>query len=215
MRVRKKHWANPLLNAHPEIVIHNPQERVGQWCSNLSLRNLHVEIGGGKGDYWIEMARKFPEDCWVTVEKDSSVAAFALRKMLESPQPNMFLINGDAKDLNLWFDHQEIDVIHLNFSDPWPKKAHHKRRLTHQSFLQNYQKLLKNDGEIQMKTDNMDLFEFSCQIFSQNNWICMDISVDYRRNSHPEDAISEYEQRFIDLKQPIYRCVWRKRNESK
>lgn len=102
-----------------------------------------------------------------------------------------------------------MDVIHLNFSDPWPKKRYAKRRLSSASFLDQYKRILSRNGEIQMKTDNSALFEYSLIEFQNAGFKMVEVSVDYRREKHDEDAITEYEQKFISLGQPIYRCVWR------
>jgi tRNA (guanine-N7-)-methyltransferase len=183
------------------------------WKKHLNCEVLHVEIGSGKGDYWSKMAHQNPDHGWVAIEKDRNVAATCLRKYIDEILPTMALINSDAKDIASWFALGEIDVLHLNFSDPWPKKGHSKRRLSHFVFLKAYDRLLSAYGEIQMKTDNSALFEFSCVEMSNYGFVCKELSVDYRRTEHPEDAITEYEQRFLDLNQPIYRAVWRKKDE--
>lgn len=211
--MRKKTWALPLLQSHPEIVIEKPQLLAGRWKEWLQVTEISVEIGCGKGDYWVQMAQKYPDRGWIAIEKDENVAAVALKKMLENPQKNMKLIVGDAKLFEQWFSSGEIDVIHMNFSDPWPKKGHSKRRLSHGEFLTSYYRTLVDDGEIRMKTDNSQLFEFTCVSMAQHPWILLEMSVDFRRDEHPEDAITEYEQRFMDLNMPIYRGVWRKINE--
>lgn len=211
--MRKKIWALPLLQSHPDIVVEHPEQLCGQWKNLLGVHEISVEIGCGKGDYWISMAKKHPERGWIAIEKDYNVAAVALRKMLEHPLRNMRLIVGDAKGFDQWFSAGEIDVIHLNFSDPWPKKGHSKRRLSHGEFLTSYHRALAADGEIRMKTDNSQLFEFTCVSMAQHPWKLREMSVDFRRDEHPEDAITEYEQRFMDLNMPIYRGVWRKINE--
>ena len=138
--------------------------------------------------------------------------AIAVRKYDRQPQPsqNIAFLLGDAQALQEWFEVGEIDVLHLNFSDPWPKKRAHKKRLSHASFIAMYRQVLSENGEIQMKTDNSSLFEFSLLQFQEGGWYLHDISVDYRRISHDEDAVTEYEQRFMDLQQPIYRAVWKK-----
>ncbi|MBR0385332.1 MAG: tRNA (guanosine(46)-N7)-methyltransferase TrmB, partial [Erysipelotrichaceae bacterium] len=171
-------------------------------------RQIHVEIGAGKGDYWIAMAHQYPECLWIAIEKDVDCAAIALKKSLDQTSANMKMIIGYASELENWFAGGEIDVIHLNFSDPWPKKRHTKRRLTYDSFLQVYERILKPEGELQFKTDNSGLFEYSLVSFASQNWNLKEVSVDWRREEHPEDAITEYESNFMELGQPIYRAVW-------
>lgn len=212
MRMRKKKWAEPYLEEHRDLALADPQEYKGTWHEFLQCETLHVELGMGKGDYLIEMAHMYPEEGWVGVEKDRSAAATALRKAVEEEQAdwhNKRMIPGNAEDLENWFAEGEIDVLHLNFSDPWPKKYTHKRRLSSERFLTMYKRLLSEKGILQMKTDNKDLFEDSVLYFLQNGFTAIDFSVDYRRNEHPEDAITEYERRFLDLGQPIYRITVR------
>ncbi|MPM85147.1 tRNA (guanine-N(7)-)-methyltransferase [bioreactor metagenome] len=145
---------------------------------------------------------------WIGIEKDRNVAAVAAKKAIDVGNSNMLMIALDAENIDTWFAPNEIDVIHLNFSDPWPKAGYRKRRLSHGKFLEKYRNLLTSEGQIIMKTDNQGLFEFSLAEFSQNGWILEEVSVDFRRVEHPEDAISEYEAKFMALGQPIYRAVF-------
>lgn len=211
MRMRKKKWAEPYLEAHSDLALADPSVFKGQWHELLQCEKLHVELGMGKGDYLIRMSRMYPSDGWVGVEKDRSAAATALRKGIEEEGAdwhNRRMIAGNAEDLEQWFAEGEIDVLHLNFSDPWPKKYTHKRRLSSGKFLGMYKKLLKEDGIVQMKTDNKGLFEDSVLYFLHGGFMIEEFSVDYRREEHPEDAVTEYESRFLELGQPIYRmCV--------
>lgn len=211
MRMRKLPWAEDYIQA-AEVVCKEPALVKGKWKETLQKEMLHVEIGTGKGDYWTLMGTMYPQCAWVGIEKDINVAALAVRKFDQTcaSQTNMKFIQGDAEHLEEWFAPHEIDVIHLNFSDPWPKKRAHKKRLSHASFIQRYADVLAQDGEIQMKTDNSSLFEFSILQFQEANWYLHEVSVDYRREQHEEDAITEYEQRFLGKGQPIYRAVWKK-----
>ena len=121
----------------------------------------------------------------------------------------MKIINGDAAEIGNWFEDNEIDVIHLNFSDPWPKKRQTKRRLTYGTFLDSYRRILKDTGKVIMKTDNSQLFEYSLVSFDAADWQLLEVSVNWREKEHPEDTITEYEANFMALGQPIYRAVWR------
>ncbi len=208
--MRNKPWASPFLESMPSTVIQNPKQYASLWKQKLGCTILHVEIGSGKGDYWNTMAHMYPDHGWIAIEKDRNVAATSVKKHINTLLPTMVLINQDAKDISEWFTEGEIDVLHLNFSDPWPKRGHSKRRLSHSDFLKVYLRLLSFTGQVVMKTDNAGLFEFSCEEFSRNGFILAQMSVDFRRTDHPEDAITEYEQRFLDLNQPIYRAIWRK-----
>ncbi|MEG0076330.1 tRNA (guanosine(46)-N7)-methyltransferase TrmB [Anaerorhabdus sp.] len=208
MRMRKKSWAEPFLNENDQFVIQEPQNNKGKWKKILNCETLHVEIGCGKGDYFIQMSSMDSSVGWIGVEKDRNVAAVAAKKAIETGNQNLLMITLDADQIDQWFDEGEIDTIHLNFSDPWPKSGYKKRRLSHGNFLNKYKSLLKNEGQIIMKTDNQGLFEFSLVEFNQNNWVLQEVSVDFRRNEHPEDAISEYEAKFMSLGQPIYRAIF-------
>lgn len=207
MRMRKKKWAQPWLDAHTDYIDPDPVKYKGKWKELLQKDILHLEIGMGKGDYLIGMSQLYPEEGWIGMEKDPSAAAVAARKQVESGHDlsNNHMIVGDAENLLNWFDRKEVDVIHLNFSDPWPKKHYHKRRLSSEKFLQMYRYILNDHGKILMKTDNKDLFEDSVLYFLQNGFTLTEFSVDYRRQEHPEDVITEYESKFMAEGMPIYR----------
>lgn len=209
MRMRKLKWAEPFLMTQ-SVIVRNCETMPGKWRELLQKEELHVEIGSGKGDYWIKMSDLYPDAGWIGIEKNVNVAAITLKKVENSEHLNRRFIVDDAMAIDTWFAENEIDVIHLNFSDPWPKKRASKHRLSHTSFLKRYEKILKKEGKLIMKTDNAKLFEFSVLEFQNNGWIMDEFSVDYRRDEHPEDVITEYETRFMNLNQPIYRAVWHK-----
>lgn len=211
MRIRNKEWHKTIFSDAKDKLVTNPKMFKGQWHTILNCEVLHVEIGAGKGDYWIKMSQLYPEDGFIAIERDKKVAAIALKKSLDFVLPHSLFITEDASNLSEWFDDGEIDILHLNFSDPWPKKSHNKRRLTTSEFIKTYHRLLNNMGELQIKSDNRDFFEFSVVHLSQNGFNCHDISLDYRSKNHDDDVITEYEQRFIDLNQPIFRSCWKKR----
>lgn len=207
MRMRKKKWADPYLEAHQDYIFENPIDYKGKWKQILNCERLHLEIGMGKGSYLIQMASMYPDEGWIGMEKDRSAAAVAARAKLEGDgnTSNNRMIAGDARNILEWFEDGEVDVIHLNFSDPWPKKKYQKRRLSSSEFLKIYRTILSEHGQILMKTDNQDLFEDSVLYFQENGFILTDFSVNYRRNEHPEDAITEYESKFMAEGMPIYR----------
>lgn len=209
MRMRKKKWADPWLESHGDYIFTNPTDMKGKWKELLGKDILHLEIGMGKGDYLIHMSEMYPNEGWIGMEKDHSAAAVASRKQIESEGDitNNRMIAGDAENIPSWFAEGEVDFIHLNFSDPWPKKHYHKRRLSSEKFLNIYKTILSKNGKICMKTDNKDLFEDSVLYFQQNSFYMIDFSVDYRRNEHLEDAITEYESKFMEQGLPIYRLV--------
>lgn len=210
MRMRKKKWADPYLQEHSDFIFDNPVEHKGKWKELLHTDDLHVEIGMGKGGYLNQMASMYPESGWLGIEKDRSVAAVAARKVIEDENANLEnkkMIVGNAEHLLEWFNEGEIDTIHLNFSDPWPKKHYHKRRLSSDVFLDMYKKVLSENGKIVMKTDNSQLFEDSVLYFLKNGFTFTEFYVDYRKNEHVEDAITEYESKFIEEGKPIYKLT--------
>lgn len=214
MRMRKKKWADPFLEEHRDYIFDDPSAYKGKWHDFFHTEELHVELGMGKGGYLIKMAEMYPKAGWVGVEKDHSAAAVAARKVIDNdlPRENHRMISGNAERLGEWFAEGEIDVLHLNFSDPWPKTYTHKRRLSSSRFLELYRLVLAENGHIEMKTDNQKLFEYSVICFLENGFTLTEISVDYRREEHPEDAVTEYEQKFIDEGKPIYRlCAVRQK----
>lgn len=214
MRMRKKKWADPYLEAHPEYALQDPSIYKGKWKELLGCEKLHVEIGTGKGGYLLAMSLMYPEEGWVGIEKDRSAAAVACRKALEERGgvENRRMIVNMAEQLTDWFSPGEIDVIHLNFSDPWPKKKSHKKRLSSAKFLEMYRTVLAEDGVIRMKTDNQALFEDSVLYFLENDFGLAEFSVNYRRNEHPEDAVTEYEHKFMEEGLPIYQlCAFPRR----
>ena len=212
MRMRKKKWARPYIAERDEVVVSDPEKLKGIWKKTLGVKVLHVEIGSGKGAYWIGMSKLYPEEGFVAIERSADAAAMGLKKCLE-PTANMRLIVGDATLIDQWFAPGEIDIIHLNFSDPWPKKGHTKRRLTSDQFRDKYHALLSQKGIIIQKTDKRSLFEYSLE--SLTSGFSLEAKDDnYRSKPHPEDVITEYEQDFIDAGLPIYRAIWVKEEKE-
>lgn len=208
MRMRKKKWADPFIEENGQFIIADPTIYKGKWKTKFNKNILHVEIGTGKGDYFINMAKMYPDEAWLGIEKDHSCGAVAAKKAIEENLANQLMIINDATNITDWFDNKEIDVIHLNFSDPWPKSRNSKRRLSHNSFLKKYYDLLSDNGQIILKTDNAKFFEFSLVEFTHNNFSLENVWVDFRKEEHNEDAITEYESKFISLNQPIYRAIF-------
>jgi tRNA (guanine-N7-)-methyltransferase len=210
MRLRKIKGAREALEENKYYFVSNPNENKGIWKNVFKNDNpIHLEVGCGKGNFIIGMAKAFPEINFVAIEKFESVLIRALEKIENEEIPNLKLINGDALELCDMFDDGEVSNIYLNFSDPWPKSRHAKRRLTYKTFLDIYRKILSEDGAIMQKTDNKILFEFSIESLSMDNWVLSNISVDL----HSEDVfnvMTEYEVKKSKLG-PIYRLEARKR----
>lgn len=214
MRMRKVKWAVDYLN-DANCLIEDPSALKGTWKERFDQKKIHVEIGCGKGNYSLNMAKLYPQEAFIAVEKNESAAGIAAKKFDDAnQQENLVLIQKDAANISEWFSAREVDVIHLNFSDPWPKKRYAKRRLSSSQFLDQYAQILSDEGQIQMKTDNSSLFEYSLIEFQNAGYRMIEISVDYRRETHDEDVMTEYEEKFVSLGQPIYRCVWTRNNKE-
>ena len=205
MRMRNKPWADDFLKDHPNIVDVdlNHQYKMAEWF--YKDQPIHIEVGTGMGRFITETAKQNPNINYVAIEKDKNVMVRVLEKVKEMELNNIKLINQDAKLLTEYFVENEVSRIYLNFSDPWPKTRHAKRRLTFSSFLEIYQHILNKDGQIHFKTDNQGLFEYSLESMSQYG-----MSFDYiNLNLHedePEDNIrTEYEDKFSSRGFRIYR----------
>lgn len=209
MRMRTKPWANDFLESNPYALVNSPEDYKGQWRTVLPYERINVEIGCGKGDYWLTMAQMHPDQGWIAIEKERNCAAVALKKSLELSLDNIRFILNDAQDIDLWFEEGELDALYLNFSDPWPKNRNTKRRLTYNSFLKKYESVLKKEGILTLKTDNTKLFEFSLVSFSQD-WLLNEVSLDFDSEAN-NDALTEYERRFKEEGIPIKRAVFLKR----
>ena len=202
MRTKFKPWAEPYINEHKEAGITLEE------FATLEAP-IYLEIGAGKGAFLYGMAKKFPEINFVGVEKNVTCAGFTLKKLVEGEVSNAKLFFGDGKDVVENIKDKTVKCLFLNFSDPWPKKRHTKRRLTHDNFLLEYKRILMDDGEIIFKTDNQDLFAFSVEKFSELGFNL--VSVDYDYDGKIEfDMMTEYEQNFREKGQKISRLVARK-----
>ena len=206
MRVRNRKGATELLEAHPQYVILNPADAKGRWQEIFGNDHpIHVEVGSGKGAFVSGMAKANPEINYIGIDIQKSVLSYALDKVLATGVPNIKLLWVDGSDLTEYFEEGEIDRLYLNFSDPWPKKRHEKRRLTYQSFLATYQQILPENGEIHFKTDNRGLFEYSLVSFSQYGMKLKGVWLDLHASDFEDNVLTEYEQKFANKGQVIYR----------
>lgn len=208
MRTRFKPWAADLMKAHPEILIPNPEQQKGKWHKVFGNNNpLHIEAGTGKGRFIIGMAKQNPSINYIGIELFDSVIVSALETILEEEGgiPNLRLLRVNAKDLTEFFEKGEVDRLYLNFSDPWPKKRHAKRRLTHDTFLKLYEAVLPENGEIHFKTDNRGLFEYSLTSISEYGMLLKYVSLDLHAGDPEWNIMTEYEEKFSKKGQPIYR----------
>ncbi|EHF3590636.1 tRNA (guanosine(46)-N7)-methyltransferase TrmB [Listeria innocua] len=206
MRVKHKPWAKDRLEGFPAIYIKNPEDFKGRWQEVFGNNNpIHIEIGSGKGQFISGMAKANPEINYIGIEMIESVLVSALDKAIEAEVPNLRLVARDAKLLEESFEKGEIAQIYLNFSDPWPKKRHTKRRLTNPTFLTIYERLLPKAGEIHFKTDNRSLFEYSLVAFSEYNMLLTFVSLDLHNSDYEGNIKTEYEEKFSAKGFPIYR----------
>jgi len=207
MRLRHKPWAKEKLANYPQYVIHEPQAFRGKWKEIFSNDNeIHIEIGTGKGRFITEMAKAHPDINFIGIEAYTSVIVTALDRLIEAELPNVKLLNLNAEKLEEVFAPGEISRIYLNFSDPWPKNKHEKRRLTYRKFLDIYGRILKKDGEIHFKTDNQKLFEYSLVSFSQYGLTLNYVSLDLHNSDFQGNIMTEYEEKFSARGNRIYRC---------
>ncbi len=204
MRLRKVKDAFLTLSEDTKYFIINPKDYKGKWNEVFGNHNpIHIEVGCGKGQFMMGLAKHFPEINFIAIEKFDSVLVRTLEKVSTDDIPNLRLVLLDALMLEEVFDHGEVHTIYLNFSDPWPKSRHAKRRLTSSIYLNIYQNLLASDGVICQKTDNRLLFESSLESFSQNGWYLSNISLDLHKTDL-FNITTEYEDKWSP-KGPIYR----------
>lgn len=197
MRLRNVKNAKEKLIASQEFIEH-PEIFKGKWESIFKNKNqIHLEIGMGKGTFLIEMAKKFPNINFIGIEKYESVLVRAIEKITEEKIPNIRFLSMDAKNVQNVFD-KEVSVIYLNFSDPWPKTRHAKRRLTSHDFLEAYDKIFKDTKKIIQKTDNIHLFAFSLEKLSKFGYTLQKISLDLEHEKI-ENVKTEYEEKFLSL----------------
>lgn len=210
MRLKNKPWANELVDSHPESALDrpDPNQKI-DWASRFpnSENPLEIEVGSGKGQFITTLAKQNPDKNFVAMELQKTAAGIILKKKLDEKLDNLQILCADAANLVGYFGENSTNKIYLNFSDPWPKTRHEKRRLTYKTFLAEYEKVLTNDGQIEFKTDNSGLFAYSVQ--SMNNYgMHFDfVSVDLHHEK-PEivdaNIETEYEHKFASKGNPIY-----------
>lgn len=190
--------------------IQEPEKLKGNWHQVFGNTNpIHIEIGMGKGRFLMALAKENPLINYIGIEKYSSVLLRALQKMEENPLENIRLLRMDAEAIANVFGEGEISRIYLNFSDPWPKDRHAKRRLTSRQFFSRYQLILKQEGRVEFKTDNQGLFDFSLEEVKEAGWkldgCTRNLHQDHRMNQG--NIMTEYEERFSAMGNPIYKLI--------
>lgn len=210
MRLRNIPGAEEVVSNSP-YCIQNPTEYKGQWETLFGNTNpIHIEVGMGKGRFLMELAALHPEINYIGIERYTSVLLRAVQKMEERPLENVRFLCIDAATLPEIFDTSEVERIYLNFSDPWPKDRHAKRRLTSSAFLARYDQFLAKDGRIEFKTDNQDLFAFSLEEVNNSEIWHLDA---FTHDLHNDEAMkegnvmTEYEEKFSSLGNPICKLI--------
>ena len=204
MRLRNVKGANEIIEKS-KYIINNYMDYKGNFSSLFGNENpIHIEVGMGKGDFIIGMATAHPDINFIGIEKFDSVLVRAVQKLESLEIPNLRLIRMDALSIDSVFSN-EVDCLYLNFSDPWPKERHSRRRLTSDLFLAKYDSIFKNSCNIVMKTDNRGLFEFSIMSFNNYGYIIDDISLDMYSGDVTGNVQTEYEKKFVSKGNIIYR----------
>ena len=211
MRLRNIKGAQDVIE-NSEYVVLAPNENKGKWKESFQNTNpLYIEIGMGKGRFIIENALKNPDINYIGIERYTSVLLRAVQKLngSEEKPANLKFICMDAKELSDVFENEEVDKIYLNFSDPWPKDRHAKRRLPSRQFLERYDKILKKEGDLEFKTDNRSLFDFAIEELEPAGWKAKAITYDLHNDEkmNAGNIMTEYEERFSSLGTPICKYV--------
>mgnify|MGYP002514804754 FL=1 len=208
MRLRNVRGAREALQ-ESDFTVNEPSEYRGKWLELFENNNpLHIEIGTGKGRFLMTLAEQNPDINYVGIEKFSSVLIRAIEKQRELALPNLYFIRMDAENIEEVFAEGEVDRIYLNFSDPWPKDRHAKRRLTSKQFFARYDKILDKNGRVEFKTDNRDLFDFSVESVKEAGWNLSAVTYDLHNSDMNEGNImTEYEIKFSEMGNPIHKLI--------
>lgn len=212
MRLRNIPGADEAIADSPHC-IQEPMAEKGRW--HLIFGNdhpVHIEIGMGKGQFIMQLAKEHPDINYIGIERYSSVLLRALQKMEIEPLPNIRVLCMDASIITEVFDEEEVAKIYLNFSDPWPKERHAKRRLTSRQFFERYDKILARNGVVEFKTDNDDLFAFSMEEVAEAGWTLDAHTFDLHHDPvlNEGNVMTEYEEKFSSLGHPIHKLIARR-----
>lgn len=209
MRLRNISGSREMI-ADSKYVIQDAENQKGKIKTYFEKEQpIRIEIGMGKGRFIMQMAEENPEINFIGIEKYSSVLLRAIQKMEQNELPNLRFIRMDAEDITEVFEKGEVDRIFLNFSDPWPKDRHAKRRLPSKEFLKRYDEILKKDGVIEFKTDNRDLFDFAVEQLEPAGWKAEVITYDLHHDPIlcEGNIMTEYEEKFSSMGNPICKYV--------
>ena len=209
MRLRNITGADTYIE-NSEYVVQDEKSKKGCWSEVFGRKApLHIEVGMGKGQFMMELALRNPDINYVGIEMYSSVLLRAVQKMEEKPMDNLRFIRMDAREIEEVFGKGEVDKIYLNFSDPWPKDRHAKRRLPSRQFLARFDQILKKDGNLEFKTDNKDLFDFAVEEVEPAGWKIDAITYDLHHDEvmNEGNILTEYEEKFSSKGNPIYKYI--------
>ena len=215
MRLRHIKGAEEEIAESP-YVVQEPKELKGKWHEFFGNNNpIRIEVGMGKGKFIMELAEKNPDVNYIGIERYSSVLLRGLQKRAEMDISNIYFMRIDALELAEVFDAEEVDRIYLNFSDPWPKDRHAKRRLTSDRFLPIYDQILKKDGIIEFKTDNQGLFNYSMESIPEAGWNIDAATYDLHNSWMNEgNVMTEYEIKFSSEGNPICKLIASRQKDS-
>ena len=201
--------------AKSDYVVQQPEERKSKWIEVFGNKNpIHIEVGMGKGKFITRMAAENPQINYVGIERYTSVLLRAIQKRESMEElPNLYYLCIDARELPDIFAEGEVDKIYLNFSDPWPKERHAKRRLPSKEFLARYEKILSPEGLVEFKTDNRELFEFGLEQAKFAGWHRVAYTYDLHHETEmvKGNVMTEYEEKFSEMGNPIYKSIICKR----
>lgn len=214
MRLRNIPGSKDVI-ADSRFVVQNPDSQRGKWAEVFTNNHpVWIEVGMGKGRFIMDMARLHPDINFIGIEMYDSVLLRAVQKreQMEEELSNLYFIRMDARNLPEVFAQGEVDRIFLNFSDPWPKERHAKRRLTSRQFLERYDQILAEDGQVEFKTDNRGLFEFSLQEVEETKWQLVASTFDLHHESEMVrgNVMTEYEEKFSSMGNPIHKMIIRR-----
>lgn len=217
MRLRNIPGAEEYLKKNAHYFVGSPTDAKGKWQTLFEKEQpLHAEFGSGKGQFIVNMAEKYPEVNFIGVEYKAEVLYKALKKAEKKHLHNLKLMLFDVGQAETAFEDGELDRLYLNFVDPWHKKRHAKRRLTHRRFLAKFKKLMGPTGEVHFKTDNRPLFQFSLNEFADMDYKMKNISLDLAADDWIDNVTTEYEEKFMRKGNPIFRVeVVLRDNQSK
>ena len=211
MRLRNIPGSKEVI-ADSAYVIQEPQNNKGKWKEVFgNAHPVHIEVGMGKGRFIMDMARLHPENNYIGIEMYDSVLLRAVQKreQLEEEIPNLYFVRMDARILPEVFEKGEVGRIYMNFSDPWPKERHAKRRLTSRQFLERYSEILSPQGRVEFKTDNRGLFEFSLEEVKEAGWKLEAYTFDlhHEKEMMEGNVMTEYEEKFSSMGNPIHKMI--------